>query len=445
MAKIKTAFICGNCGHSSPKWAGKCPSCEEWNSFSEEIVSSSAKTSIKRKTTIEVETIASIQYDNTERKLLDDPELNRVLGGGLVGGSIILLAGEPGIGKSTLSLQIANNPLKVLYVSGEESKSQIKMRADRMNITNPELYILDVTNVGDVLAVAEDIKPDLLIIDSIQTMRLDALESAPGSVSQIRECTGQLQRYAKDNGRSVLVVGHITKEGSIAGPKLLEHMVDVVLNFEGLKQNHYRMIRAFKNRFGSTQEIGVYEMVETGLNPVENPSKLLIDLDDRGLSGSAVGVMSEGMRPILIECQALVTKAVYGTPQRSSTGYDAKRLNMLLAVLEKKCGLPIGACDVFLNIVGGIRVTDPALDLAVIAALVSSLEDVPLPKTNCFFGEVGLSGEIRAVSKFEYRLNEAERLGFERVFVPNKNKVDRSASFVISLNTIEELLARLIY
>ena len=367
--KSKIVFICSSCAFNSPKWEGKCPNCNSWNSFQEEIVAKSKK---QKQFKSKIEALAISEIDSTEVSRFDtqDPELNRVLGGGLVPGSVILLAGEPGIGKSTLCLQLAGTKNRtVLYVTGEESRQQLKLRATRLSVANPECYIIDDTDLTGILDACTKLMPDIIIVDSIQTMRLDMLESAPGTVTQIRECTSQLQRFAKENNKTVLIIGHITKDGAIAGPKLLEHIVDVVLNFEGLKHNNYRMIRGIKNRFGSTNEIGVYEMSGTGLRPVDNPSELLINFENEGLSGNAIGILTEGMRPIMIECQALVTKAIYGTPQRSATGYDAKRLNMLLAVLEKRCGLPFGSCDVFLNIVGGIRVNDPGLDLAVLASI----------------------------------------------------------------------------
>ena len=443
--KSKSIYICQECSYDSPKWIGKCPSCNAWNSFQEEIVSKSAGKIVTRAAG-KATAITEINQAPLDRISAHDQELDRVLGGGMVPGSVILLAGEPGIGKSTLSLQLTRpTGRKVLYASGEESQQQLKLRATRLQVNNPECYILDDTDMTTVLEQAKKIEPDLLIVDSIQTMRLDTLESAPGTVTQIRECTSQLQRYAKQYDRTVLIIGHITKEGNIAGPKLLEHIVDVVLHFEGLRHNSYRMIRSHKNRFGSTQEIGVYEMLSTGLRPVDNPSELLISDENSGLSGNTIGILTEGQRPLMIECQALVTRAVYGTPQRSSTGYDAKRLSMLLAVLEKRCGLPLGSCDVFLNIVGGIRVQDPGLDLAVLAAIISSLNDIPVSKRICLFGEVGLSGEIRPVQKAEARVAEAERMNMDEIYLSRKNQPgNRTTGIEVhTLRNVEELLEQL--
>ncbi len=443
--KSKTVYICSACAYNSPKWEGKCPNCGEWNSFSEQLIHKKQKVSSGVNKQIQAVTIDDIDTRETPRVDSQDPELNRVLGGGMVPGSVILLAGEPGIGKSTLSLQLAaNKSQRILYVSGEESAQQLKMRADRLQVDNPQCYIIDDTDMTAVLDAAKKILPDLLIVDSIQTMRLDMLESAPGTVSQIRECASLLQRYAKEHNRTVIIIGHINKEGAIAGPKVLEHIVDVVLHFEGLKHNNYRMIRGIKNRFGASNEIGVYEMRNQGLVTVENPSALLINVENQGLSGNTIGVLTEGMRPLMIECQALVTRAVYGTPQRSATGYDAKRLNMLLAVLEKRCGLPFGTCDVFLNIVGGIKVNDPGLDLAILAALISSLNDIPVSKDVCLFGEVGLSGEIRPVQKADARVEEAERLGFEEILLSHKNvPSDSFAVKLRALKTVEDLISEI--
>lgn len=423
--KVKTLFFCSQCGASSPKWMGKCPSCGEWNTLHEEVV--------EKKTTGE-EKMATWKSPGKEKAIprllgdvdgreaarvnTGDTELNRVLGGGLVMGSVILVGGQPGIGKSTLLLQLAlRQKSRVLYVSGEESEEQIKMRAQRLPDSNETCYVYTEVNVSQILKEAARLEPDLLIIDSIQTLQSPHIDSTPGSISQVRECTGELQRFAKETGIPVMIIGHITKEGSIAGPKLLEHIVDVVLQFEGDQHYAYRILRTLKNRFGSTDEIGIYAMEAGGLKEISNPSELLISPDDAHLSGSAIAASMEGLRPLLIETQALVSPAIYGNPQRSATGFDLRRLSMLLAVLEKRCGLPFGQNDVFLNIAGGIRVTDPAIDLAVVSALISSLHDIHISKKICFAGEVGLSGEIRPVSRVEQRIQEAGRLGFDVIFV----------------------------
>ncbi len=422
MAKIKSAFFCQNCGHEAPKWLGKCPSCSEWNTFVEEKIeknvpqavafSSSASKSVPT-------TVHTIQTNSDIKIPLVDQELNRVLGGGLVQGSLILFGGEPGIGKSTLMLQLAiKNPnLKVLYVSGEESEQQIKIRADRVGIENEACFILAETHLQNVFKHAEDIQPNILIIDSIQTLYSTDIESTPGSVSQVKECTAQLLRYAKTTGVPVFLIGHITKEGSLAGPKVLEHMVDCVLQFEGDRQHVYRLLRTVKNRFGSTNELGIYEMVGGGLREVLDPTDVLIHHKDSALSGIALAATMEGNRPLLIEVQALVSTAAYGTPQRSSTGFDAKRLNMLLAVMEKRCGFKLAAKDVFLNITGGIKVVDPAIDLAVVAAVLSSNTDLSLDPKTVLAAEVGLSGEIRPINRVEQRIAEAQKLGFERIII----------------------------
>lgn len=418
MAKVKSVFYCQNCGAQSPKWIGKCPSCNEWNSYVEEIVdrtSSHAKVAVRLKAT--PKTISEIQIEERHRFPLIDAELNRVLGGGLVPGSLILFGGEPGIGKSTLLLQLALQQMNfaVLYVSGEESEEQIQMRAKRLNLDNPSCQVLMETSCEQIIAQLENLRPNVAIIDSIQTLQSEHIESAPGSVSQVRECTLQLMKFAKETHTPVFLIGHITKDGSLAGPKVLEHMVDVVLQFEGDRHHIYRILRSHKNRFGSTNELGIYEMMGAGLRAVENPSDILIDSSTAQLSGSSIAAAMEGGRPMLMEIQALVSTAVYGTPQRSTTGYDLRRMNMLLAVLEKRCGFRLGMKDVFLNIAGGIKIEDPALDLAVITSILSSNEDIAVPRNTCFCGEVGLSGEIRPVARLEQRIQEATKLGFERI------------------------------
>ena len=434
VAKLKTTYFCQNCGAQSPKWIGKCPSCGEWNTYVEEVVQKEDKaqknwrpeaekgTGFKRAN--KPQQITGISYENQPRFNAADAELNRVLGGGIVPGSLVLIGGEPGIGKSTLMLQIAISlkKLRVLYVSGEESEQQIKMRADRMQGVSENCYILTETNVQNIFQQIEELQPQILIIDSIQTLHSSYIESAAGSISQVRECTSELMKYAKESGTPVFLIGHITKEGSLAGPKVLEHMVDTVLQFEGDRHMSYRILRTTKNRFGSTSELGIYEMMGTGLREVSNPSEILISQRDEELSGVTIGAMLEGNRPLLIEIQSLVSPATYGTPQRSSTGYDAKRLNMLLAVLEKRGGFRLGIHDVFLNIAGGLKVEDPAIDLAVCASLVSSLKDVNISSRTAFAGEVGLGGEIRAVNRIENRISEAEKLGFEQIYISKYNK-----------------------
>jgi DNA repair protein RadA/Sms len=426
MSKIKSAFFCQSCGYEAPKWLGKCPSCSEWNTFVEEIVEKASKNVIAfsgESKNAKPQLIQSVQQQEEERANLKDPELNRVLGGGLVPGSIILLGGDPGIGKSTLLLQLAiSEPLKVLYVSGEESERQIKMRADRVGLTNDSCYLLTETNLQNIVLHANEIQPEIIIIDSIQTLFSTHIESSPGSISQVKECTAQLLRYAKQTNIPIFLIGHITKDGSLAGPKVLEHMVDVVLQFEGDRNHIYRLLRTIKNRFGSTNELGIYEMHGAGLRAVENPSEILITNTDKDLSGIAIASTIEGLRPLLVEVQALVSSAAYGTPQRSSTGFDAKRLNMLLAVLEKRCGFKLGSKDVFLNIAGGIKVDDPAIDLAVAMAVLSSNADLPIPKTIAFAGEIGLSGEIRPVNRIEQRISEAEKLGYKQIIVSKYSK-----------------------
>jgi DNA repair protein RadA/Sms len=438
MAKIKSAYFCQNCGYETPKWLGKCPSCNEWNTFVEEIIEKNIPTVVAFSSTTRnarPQTLQSIEQQEQPRRPLLDNELNRVLGGGLVPGSLILFGGEPGIGKSTLLLQVAieQNDLKVLYVSGEESEQQIKMRAERIGVKNQGCFILTETNLQNIFKQAEEIQPELIVIDSIQTLFSTQIESSPGSISQVRECTAQLLRYAKQTGTPVFLIGHITKEGSLAGPKVLEHMVDTVLQFEGDRNHVYRLLRSIKNRFGSTNELGIYEMLGSGLRQVENPSEILITNTDSSLSGISIAATLEGMRPMLVEVQALVSSAAYGTPQRSSTGFDTKRLNMLLAVMEKRCGFKLGAKDVFLNIAGGIKVDDPAIDLAVVAAVLSSNADLPVDKSIALSAEVGLSGEVRPVNRMEQRIYEAEKLGFERIVISKYNKGIEQKNFKIQL------------
>ena len=426
MAKTKTVFVCQNCGAKEPKWTGRCNVCGEWNSFVEEIESApqGKRASFMGNAPSKALRLSEIKTNADARMDTGDGELNRVLGGGLVPGSMVLLGGEPGIGKSTLVLQFAlhNRCGKVLYVSGEESIAQIKMRAERLGADNDDCLFLSGNSLETVLEHARAIQPDLLIIDSIQTLATDAVDSIPGSLSQIRECTNALLRFSKENTISTILIGHITKDGQLAGPKILEHMVDTVLQFEGDRQYMYRILRSMKNRFGSTSEIGIYEMLQSGLRQVANPSELLLSNRGEDLSGVAVAATIEGVRPILLEVQSLVSTAAYGVPQRSATGFDSRRLNMLLAVLEKRVGFKLAAKDVFLNIAGGIRVSDPALDLAVVMAVLSSNIDAALPADTVFAGEVGLSGEIRAVSRIEQRISEAGKLGFRQIFVPLGNK-----------------------
>jgi len=430
MSKIKKAFFCSNCGYESAKWIGKCVACSEWNTFVEEILDKGTEKEENwnnyHNTKRVVKTIALNEVLTKEEKRIDstDSELNRVLGGGIVSGSIILVAGEPGIGKSTLFLQVGlwMNQHSVLYISGEESEQQIKMRADRLKISNENFYLLTETATQTIFQEIKKLKPQIVIVDSIQTLQSNLIDSSAGSVSQIRECAGEFQRFAKETGTPVFLIGHITKDGSIAGPKVLEHLVDTVLQFEGDRHYAYRILRTLKNRFGSTSELGIYEMTGEGMRIVSNPSEILIAQRDEQLSGSAIAATLEGMRPLLIEVQALVTQSVYGTPQRTVTGFDLRRLQLLLAVLEKRGGFQFGMKDVFVNIAGGIKVEDPSIDLAVICALLSSYEDVPLPSHICFAGEVGLNGEIRAVNRIEQRIAEAEKLGFEKIIVSRYNK-----------------------
>ena len=422
--KTETKWFCNNCGHESPKWEGRCPSCGEWNSFVEERVTKSSKSSGKPRTSIsKPQRVSEIEATDEARIKLPSNERNRVLGGGLVTGSLVLIGGEPGIGKSTLVLQniLSLRSRRILYISGEESASQLKMRADRIGRLNDNCYIACETSLENIFNHFDSVKPELVIIDSIQTIATDEIESSAGSVSQVRECAAQLLRYAKSENVPIIIIGHINKEGSIAGPKVLEHIVDAVLQFEGDRHYMYRILRSIKNRFGSTSEIGIYEMCQRGLREVTNPSEMLIKRDGEELSGTTIGVTIEGVRPFLIEVQALVSTAAYGTPQRSVTGFDSRRMNMLLAVLEKRVGFKIAQKDVFLNIAGGIKVNDTALDLAVICAILSSNVDIVVPSNFCMTGEVGLTGEIRQVTRLEQRIMEAEKLGFESMIIPKGN------------------------
>ncbi len=449
MAKVKTTFFCQNCGTQYAKWQGQCNACKEWNTIVEELIQKPDKKDWKTSTlkTNKVSIPLQInEIDTSKESRLDtfDNEFNRVLGGGIVPGSLTLLGGEPGIGKSTLLLQVSLKlPYKTLYVSGEESQKQIKMRAERINPEHSNCYILTETKTQNIFKQIEALEPDIVIIDSIQTLHSDYIESSSGSISQIKECTTELIKFAKETATPVLLIGHITKDGNIAGPKILEHMVDTVLQFEGDRNHVFRILRAHKNRFGSTNELGIYEMQGSGLREVSNPSEILISKKDEELSGNAIAATLEGMRPLMIEVQALVSTAVYGTPQRSATGFNAKRLNMLLAVLEKRAGFRLGAKDVFLNITGGISVDDPAIDLAVVASILSSNEDVSLQKDFCFAAEVGLSGEIRPVQRIEQRILEAEKLGFSAIFVSKYNKISlKNRTIKIQLiSKIEDLVS----
>ena len=451
MSKVKTTFFCQNCGAQYAKWQGQCNSCKEWNTIAEEIIQKEEKTSWKPSSTESKRVSKPLrikEIDSTQEVRMDttDGELNRVLGGGIVPGSLILLGGEPGIGKSTLLLQISLKlPYKTLYVSGEESQKQIKMRAERINPNSDNCYILTETKTQNIFRHIVETEPDIVIIDSIQTLHTDYIESTAGSISQIRETTAELIKFAKETNIPVILIGHITKDGNIAGPKILEHMVDTVLQFEGDRNHVYRILRSLKNRFGSTAELGIYEMQGSGLREVSNPSEILISHREEELSGTAIASTLEGMRPLMIEIQALVSTAVYGTPQRSTTGYNAKRLNMILAVLEKRAGFRLGTKDVFLNVTGGISVDDPAIDLAVVAAILSSNEDIAVGKDVCFAGEVGLSGEIRPVNRVEQRIQEAEKLGFSTIFVSKYNKI--ATKFpgikVVLVSKIEEVVEQL--
>lgn len=428
MAKIQKSFFCQNCGAQASKWIGKCPSCGEWNTYVEEVIQRDKPTYQKnyrntgREKTVP-QPVNEIALQSGHRIVTPDAELNRVLGGGIMPGSLILLGGEPGIGKSTLLLQMAlRSNCKALYISGEESAVQIKNRAERIGIDNADCYIYTETSLDDIFSTIKEVEPDIVVVDSVQTLHSSLVDSTPGSISQIKECAGELLRFAKETHTPVFLIGHITKDGSIAGPKILEHMVDTVLQFEGDRHNTYRLMRTTKNRFGSTSELAIYEMVASGLREVSNPSEILISQKDENLSGIAICASLEGARPLLIETQALVSTAVYGTPQRNSNGFDLRRLNMLLAVLEKRCGFRLGVQDVFINIAGGLKIEDPGTDLAIVAAILSSYEDIPISSKTAFAAEVGLSGEIRAVSRIDQRISEAEKLGFDRIFISKFNQ-----------------------
>jgi DNA repair protein RadA/Sms len=459
LAKNKVIFSCTACGVTFPKWMGRCTACGEWNTITEEMMvldsvpeqrtRSWQSEGMRKEKEAQPVLVSEVRTGQTHRIVTLDNELNRVLGGGIVSGSLVLIGGQPGIGKSTLLLQMALAiRSKVLYVSGEESEEQIKLRADRLSAGSADCYLLTETNTARILNQAAQLRPEVLIVDSIQTLSSPYVESAAGSISQVRESASELQRFAKETNIPVFIIGHITKDGSLAGPKLLEHIVDVVLQFEGDRNYSYRILRTLKNRFGSTDELGIYEMTAGGMREVSNPSELLISQTEEELSGSAVAATMEGLRPMLIETQALVSKAVFGNPQRTATGFDLRRLNMLLAVLEKRGGMPFAQQDVFLNMAGGIRVDDPATDLAVVAALLSSLQDVAVPRRICFAGEVGLSGEIRSVNRIEQRIQEADRLGFDRIFISKYNtKGLERERFRIQVDTIARLeeLIRLLF
>ncbi|MCH2021558.1 MAG: DNA repair protein RadA [Saprospiraceae bacterium] len=430
MPKVQKVYACTSCGSTFSKWAGQCSACQEWNTIQEEvIVKQSPKENAKnvwrkgtKKEKPRPKKLKQVETGTTLRRKTHDDELNRVLGGGIVDGSMVLIGGEPGIGKSTLMLQLGLSlNAKILYVSGEESEEQIKMRANRLGKSMSDCFVMADTSLTNILLQSQSLEPDILIIDSIQTITSPHIDSAPGSVSQVRECSSEFQRYAKENGIPVFIIGHITKDGAIAGPKVLEHIVDVVLQFEGDRNYTHRILRTIKNRFGSTSELGIYEMNGNGLREVSNPSELLLSQKEADLSGSAIAATLEGIRPMLIETQALVSTSVYSSPQRSATGFDLRRLGMLLAVLEKRCGFQFTGNDIFLNIAGGIKVNDPAIDLAIVCALISSLEDISLNSNICFAGEVGLSGEIRSIQRAEQRIQEANRLGFKQIFVPKFN------------------------
>lgn len=446
MSKAKTRYICSNCGATASGWMGKCPECNSWDTMTEEVVSGKGGVAASKDFTGDkaIPTLLSeISMETDMRVQVGDPELERVLGGGVVPGSVILMAGEPGAGKSTLLLQMAANPgLRMLYISGEESATQIKMRAHRLGIKGEHCHILAETDLTRVIDAIMDIQAGIVIIDSIQTIYSPDLESVPGSVSQIRECSYRLQQLSKQTGITIILVGHITKEGDIAGPKLMEHIVDVVLHLEGDRQYNFRLLRCVKNRFGSTREIGIYEMKGMGLVPVENPSEWLIPADhNHRASGSCIALVCEGFRPFLIETQALVSTAVYGTAQRSTSGYDIRRLHLMLAVLEKRCGFFFGNQDVFLNVAGGLKVTEPAIDLALAVALVSSLQDIPVPRDICFAGEVGLSGEIRPVQQLDKRIAEATRLGYKKIYIPASGQLEipKSNTTVVQVKLLRDL------
>ena len=456
MAKTKTAHFCQGCGAEHGKWMGQCSRCGEWNTIVEEVIQAPSKTPAWQASAnagkpdasakVKVRSIRDTEIVQTPRQSTNDEEFDRVLGGGIVAGSVVLIGGEPGIGKSTLMLQTALNISKrCLYVSGEESEEQVQMRAQRIGIKNEECYLLTATNTQEIFKQINLNKPELIVLDSIQTLHSQVLDSAPGSVSQIRQCSSELIQFAKESGTPIFLIGHITKDGQLAGPKLLEHMVDTVLQFEGDRHHVYRLLRSHKNRFGATHEIGIYEMNGEGMRPVANPSEILISDRDSDLSGNAIASTLEGIRPMLVEVQALCSTAVYGTPQRSTTGFDARRLNMLLAVLEKRSGFKLGTKDVFLNITGGIRVDDPAIDLAVISAILSSNEDIALSPKLCFAAEVGLSGELRPVARLEQRISEAQKLGYEEIVISSHSKLGKEKFSIklISCGKVEEVFQHL--
>jgi DNA repair protein RadA/Sms len=450
MSKVKTSFFCQSCGTQHAQWQGQCNSCNKWNTLTEEVVEKPDKKNWKSKKIPSIVSkplkIKEIEISSESRVNTGDPELNRVLGGGIIPGALMLLGGEPGIGKSTLLLQIAITVgCKVLYVSGEESQRQIKIRSDRMDASSDQCYVLSETKTQNIFTQIESLTPELVIIDSVQTLHTDYIDSSPGSISQIKECTAEFIKFAKVTHVPVFLVGHITKDGQIAGPKILEHMVDVVLHFEGDRNNIYRILRTQKNRFGATSEIGIYEMQSRGLRAISNPSELLISEKDEKLSGHAIAATVEGIRPLMIEIQALVSTAVYGTPQRTTTGYNTKRLNMLLAVLEKRAGFTLGTKDVFINITGGISIADPAIDLAVIVAILSSYHDINVSENFCFAAEVGLSGEIRPVPKTEQRIQEASKLGFDTIVISKFAKVSKQNEEIkiLAVSKIKALIAAL--
>ncbi len=449
--KSKKAYFCKSCGNEFAQWMGKCPACNEWNTLIEELVVKADKANFSNSRPAQepkkAKPLSQIQREDNERIVTGYAELDRVLGGGLVPGAVVLLGGEPGIGKSTLTLQVAMKLKKrVLYISGEESLQQIKMRAERLGETNDTCLLLNEVNTHHIMSQLEEVRPEVLIVDSIQTLYSPQLDSTPGSISQIRECTAEMMQFAKQTSTPVILIGHITKDGNLAGPKVLEHMVDTVLHFEGDRNHAYRLLRSTKNRFGSTHELGIFEMAGDGLHEVLDPSKVLTNSFDEEYSGIAVGAMLEGLRPMLIEAQALVSSAVYGTPQRSATGFDLRRLNMLLAVLEKRGGFKIGAKDVFLNIAGGLRVEDPGLDLAIVAAIMSSYLDMAIPTGTCFAAEIGLSGELRPASRVVQRINEAAKLGYKRIYVSSygpQEDVPKSGIKVHKISRLQEVFSSL--
>lgn len=450
MAKIKTSFFCQSCGTQFSKWQGQCSACKEWNTIAEEVIQREEKTTWKPASgTIRISAprkVSEIPRESHHRIDTKNEELNRVLGGGLVPGSLTLLGGEPGIGKSTLMLQLALSlPYRTLYVSGEESAQQIKMRAERIQPDSDNCYILTETKTQNIFHVIQEVEPEIVIIDSIQTLHTDYIESSAGSISQIRETTSELIKFAKESDTPVILIGHITKDGNIAGPKILEHMVDTVLQFEGDKSHLFRLLRAHKNRFGSTNELGIYEMRSSGLREVPNPSEILISRSEEDLSGTAIAATTEGMRPLMIEIQSLVSSAVYGMPQRSTTGYNVKRLNMILAVLEKRVGFKLASKDVFLNITGGINIVDPAIDLAVVAAVLSSNIDVAIDRRTCFAGEVGLAGEVRPVIRVEQRITEAEKLGFDSIVISKHSKIPKMEGGIkiVKISKVHDLVKHL--